>query len=73
MGKLECLVALCRALLHPQLTEEKIWDKIFSSTKMKVAQKKKCLSCPEITFLGGGVLPRMDRQLDGQLTSQTDK
>ncbi len=27
LKKLECLVALCRALLHPQRNEEKLWLK----------------------------------------------
>ncbi len=41
--KLECLVALCRALLHPQLIEEKFWVKVFLTTQdgMKHAEMHK--------------------------------
>ena len=43
--KPQCLGALCRALLHPQLIEEIL-------RKKNCPENKSCPSCPEITFGG---------------------
>ena len=65
--KLECLVALCRALLHPQLIEEKIWVK-------KNLKKKSCWKLPKLpeNVMGGGG-PAMDGQTDNRTTSHSGK
>ncbi len=61
LRKLECLAALCRALLHPQLIldEEKFWMKILLSTQDGIKRPE---MHKKVKVGRGG--PATDRQLD---------
>ena len=66
--KLECLVALCRALLHPQLIN-KFWVKKFWGEKIFwifFPENKSCLKLPELPRSHISRGPATDRQPDGR-------
>ncbi len=73
MLKLECLVALCRTLLHPQLNRKKYaWKKMW---KEKIfSENKSCLKLPELprnhVSRGKGVLPQTPDKWHHRVTSR---